>query len=404
MPRILHVWDRRTANGQKDLHWALLKQGVDSVQCVRSLEPTGEQHLARTFAIRTVPAEASSSTIRQRLEARAWRLSWFQFERFVVRHAQAVRPDVLHAHFGTTGWKISRLAERLRIPLVVNFYGVDVSEVIRDARWQRRYQAMFRRAAKIVVLCDAAAERLATLGCPSTKLRIWNHPVDLDAYEFHYRRPNAPVRLVIGARFVEKKGYPFLLKATADLVHGGRDITLTAVGYGPEAHRVMALATQLGLGGRFRLVDTADVHDFDRFYNGILHEHDIFVLPSTTARSGDDEGGPALSLVLAQAAGLPVICTPFAGAERSVIDDETGLLCSQDDTDSLASRIAYLIDHSEVGARLADNANQLVRRTFGLETTAVEMVAIYGEAVEQQKQASSQYGRNDATSPATLQP
>lgn len=381
-----------------------MNQGADSVQCIRSLETIGEQHLTRTFAVRTIPAEVSSSSVLQRLEARAWRLSWFQFERFVTWHAKALRPDVLHAHFGTTGWKISRLADRLRIPLVVGFYGVDVSEVIRDARWQRRYQAMFRRATTIVVLCDAAAERLAALGCPSTKLRVWNHPLDLDAYEFHYQRPRAPARLVIGARFVEKKGYPFLLEATADLVHGGRDITVTAVGHGPGWRHVADRAAELGLGGRFRLVDTADVHDFDRFYNGILHEHDIFVLPSTTARSGDDEGGPALSLVLAQAAGLPVICTPFAGAERSVIDDETGLLCSQDDKDSLASRIAYLIDHPEVGARLADNANQLVRRTFGLETAAVEMVAIYGEAVEQHKQASSQYGLNDATSPATLQP
>jgi colanic acid/amylovoran biosynthesis glycosyltransferase len=144
---------------------------------------------------------------------------------------------------------------------------------------------------------------------------------------------------------------------------------------------VRAEAERLGLGDRFTLHDTKHVPHFDRFYSEILREHDIFVMPSTTARSGDDEGGPALSLVLAQAAGLPVICTPFVGAERSVIDGQTGLLCAQDDAAALADRIAYLIARPELGAALAARANTRVRAGFGLDTQAVEMMRIYREAM-----------------------
>jgi colanic acid/amylovoran biosynthesis glycosyltransferase len=379
---VLHTWDHRVADGQKDLHWALTKAGVNSVQAVRVLETTGEHRPPpQTFALRSVPWDASTRSVLRRFQARLWRLSWLRFERFVARQASASRPDVLHAHFGTTGWKISALAERRRIPLVVSFYGVDVSQIIRDTRWRRRYRALFRRASRLVVLCDAAAERLTRLGCPPAKVRVWNHPLDLDAYRFEYKAPSGPTRLIIAARFVEKKGYPFLLQAFADLVRGGRDLTLTAVGYGPGRRHIEEYAAQLGLGARFRVVDTTGVRHFDTFYNDLLRQHDIFVLPSTTARSGDDEGGPALSLVLAQAAGLPVICTPFAGAERSVIDDETGLLCRQDDKDSLAERIAFLIDHPELGARLAERANRLVRGAFGLEGQAAGMLDIYHDAV-----------------------
>src|SRR5947209_15272749 len=98
MLTVLHVWDRRTANGQRDLHWALTKQGVRSVQCVRSLETTDpdRDRMPDTFAVRTRRSEASASSVVDRLEARAWRLSWFGFERFVRRHVQALRPDVLH--------------------------------------------------------------------------------------------------------------------------------------------------------------------------------------------------------------------------------------------------------------------------------------------------------------------
>jgi colanic acid/amylovoran biosynthesis glycosyltransferase len=268
--------------------------------------------------------------------------------------------------------------------LVVSFYGVDVSQVIRDAVWRRRYVALFRRATRLVVLCDAAADRLAALGCPPDKLRVWNHPLDLEAYRFSYKPPDGRVRLITGARFVEKKGYPFLLQAFADLVRSGRDVALTAVGYGPERPNLERYAAELGVADRFRVIDTAGVRNFDAFYGNILGEHDIFVLASTTAKSGDDEGGPALSLVLAQAAGLPVVCTPFAGAERSVIDGQTGLFCRQDDKDSLASRIAELIDYPDLGAQLANRANRLVRGGFSLESQAAEMLTIYREAVEHQ--------------------
>ena len=378
----LHVWDQRTVNAAKDLHWALEREGVNSVQCIRELEVKTGAVIPRTFAVRQVRADAAPTAFLERLWARAWRpLDWLSFARVVERRIREVRPDVVHAHFGMTGWKISGLVERLRLPLVVSFYGVDVSQVIHEPRWQRRYQRLFRRAERLVVLCDAAADRLAALGCPRAKLRVWNHPLDLAAYQFRQRPPNTPTRLLIGARFVEKKGYPFLLQACASLRRQGRDITLTAVGYGPGQRRVREYADELGLGDRFRLIDTAGVANFDEFYDGILRDHDIFVLPSTTAKSGDDEGGPALSLVLAQASGLPVICTPFVGSERSVVDNETGLLCRQDDSGSLASRIAELIDHPDVGGRLAATANALVRSAFGLETQAAQMHAIYREAV-----------------------
>ncbi|MES1255406.1 MAG: hypothetical protein ABUS56_07360, partial [Acidobacteriota bacterium] len=102
---VLHVWDHRVVNGQRDLHWSLCRQGVRSIQCVRSLEVTGEHELAQTHALRTGRSGRPSSGFLRRLETRAWRLNWLRFERLVSRQIAADRPDVLHAHFGTTGWK-----------------------------------------------------------------------------------------------------------------------------------------------------------------------------------------------------------------------------------------------------------------------------------------------------------
>lgn len=380
---VAHAWDTYVGTVRRDLHSELRQRSdVVSRQYVRRLEATGSPLPPDTVALGVVPARAASRSFVARLRGRLAReVSTLRYLALLDRSLRRDRPDVLHAHFGTMGWRVSRLAERHRLPLVISFYGVDVSQIVRERQWRRRYAVMFRRAAHLVVLCDEARDRLVTLGCPAEKITIWDHPVDLDAYEYRARQPQGALRLITAARFVEKKGYPFLLGACARLVRQGRDLTLTAVGYGPLRAEIEGQAEKLGLGQRFRLIDTVGMPDFDGFYNRALHEHDIFVLPSTTAASGDDEGGPALSLVMAQAAGLPVICTPFAGAARTVVDHETGLFCQQDDATSLAERIAYLADRPEMWNQLGRAGSKLVRGQFDFAGQVEEMVAIYRAAM-----------------------
>ncbi|MBI3825227.1 MAG: glycosyltransferase family 4 protein [Candidatus Rokubacteria bacterium] len=375
---VLHVWDEYVAMERKDLHSEMRRHpDVRSRQLVHRLQMTGAPMPAGTLPLVTVAAEAAAPGRASRLRSRmASVVSGMRFRAFLDRQIRARRPDVLHGHFGTTAWAVSAVAARHRIPLVASFYGVDVSETIRHPRWRRRYATLFRRASALVVLCEEARDRLSALGCPDAKLHVWNNPVDLAAYEHRSRAPGPTTRLIVAARFVEKKGYPFLLRACAEVART-RSVTLTAVGYGPLRREIAAEAERLGLAGRFRLVDTAGMKDFDGFYSGILQEHDIFVLPSTTARSGDDEGGPALSLVLAQAAGLPVICTPFVGAARTVIDGETGLFCRQDDAASLAERIAYLADRPALGNRLGAAGSALVRSGFDYTGQVEAMLGIY---------------------------
>lgn len=380
---VTHIWDSYVATDRKDLHTELGRQPrIRSRQYVRRLISTGAPLPPDTFAYEVVTPHSEKPGLARRIRGRVSRIvSEGRYKAFVARQLAQRPTGLLHAHFGTTGWLFSNLAAQRRLPLVVSFYGVDVSQMVRESRWQPRYRLMFRKAACLVVLCEEARGRLMALGCPANKIRIWNHPLDLDAYPYRPRSPARQVRLITAARFVEKKGYPFLLRACAALVGAGRDLRLTAVGYGPLRDEIQNQAAALGLADRFRLIDTSGMSNFDAFYSAILHEHDLFVLPSTTARSGDDEGGPALSLVLAQAAGLPVICTPFPGAARTVVEAQTGWYCRQDDPNSLAERLAFAADHPETWNRMGFAGNRLVRSQFEFARQIDEMIAIYDEAL-----------------------
>jgi colanic acid/amylovoran biosynthesis glycosyltransferase len=304
-----------------------------------------------------------------------------RFNRFCLAHARSFHPDLIHAHLGTTGVMALPFIRAIGRPAVVTFYGVDASASIRVASWRENYREMFGRMDLVIVLCNTVRDRLVALGCPPGKLRVWDLPAGIEHYACASRSPHTgPTRFLIAARFVEKKGHAHLLRALAALVGAGTDARLTMIGYGPLKAAIEQQVRDLGLAGRVTIVDTQLSSSFAEVYRAALAAHDIFVLPSATAASGDDEGGPALTLICAQASGLPVISTPFPGAERSMIDGVTGLVCRQDDVESLADRMRWLARHPEAWNALGHAASVHVRARFSLEGQMAALVALYREA------------------------
>jgi colanic acid/amylovoran biosynthesis glycosyltransferase len=375
---IAHVWPSYLPGQDADLHAELLQAGeFASVLLADQLIANGAAPYPATY-YRTTAARGGwpgrLARVRSRLLPgleRRERLAFYE------QHLRASRADLLHAHFGTCAAELVDLKTRLGLPLVATFYGVDASAVLQVPAWVARYRRLFATGDRFLVLCEAVKARFEALGCPSDKLVVWNMPLDFATYPYREHSPSRPLRLITAARFVEKKGYPVMLRAVARLKADGLSVRLTALGYGPLKGQIAREAAALGLAADVDLVDTALQPGFSAFYGDALARHDLFILASTRAAAGDDEGGPALSLVLAQAAGLPVVCTPFVGAERSVVDGETGMFCAPDDPDSLAERIAFLVAHPDRWAGLGRAASDLVRREFAKERQVAQVAAVY---------------------------
>lgn len=319
-------------------------------------------------------------------------LALSHFNRFCLRHASAFGPDVIHAHFGTTGVMALPFIRAMGRPAIVTFYGVDVSASLRIARWQQNFREMFGAMSRVLVLCDAARDRLIGIGCPAEKIVIWNLPAGVEHYPYRPRVPaDGTTRFLIAARFVEKKGHAYLVDAFDRLVRDGRDVRLTMLGYGPDRRAIEMRLQERALADRVRIVDTELAANFGEVFRRELDAHDVFVLPSTTGSTGDDEGGPALTMICAQAAGLPVVCTPFAGAERSVFDGVTGVLCRQDDAGSLAEKMAWMADRRDAWHAMGEAGSRHVRAHFSLEGQMRELLDIYGAVVAEP--AASPRGR-----------
>jgi glycosyltransferase involved in cell wall biosynthesis len=219
------------------------------------------------------------------------------------------------------------------------------------------------KAAVLHVLCDEAKRRLVRAGCAPEKIRIANLPVSLDEIPDIGVEATGTTRFLIPARFVEKKGHRVLLTAFKRLVDDRLPVSLTCFGYGPAAWLQRSVA-DLGLARSVRIVDNGQTGEFMAEYVRVLREHDVVLAPSVRSRSGDDEAGPALTLVMAQAAGKPVIVSDFPGSERSVVDGEHGVVVPAGDAGALHGAMAGMVGDVARWERFGRAGRRLVLEEF----------------------------------------
>ena len=128
--------------------------------------------------------------------------------------------------------------------------------------------------------------------------------------------------------------------------------------------RLRARAAELGLADRVRLLGfRQDVPD-------LLQAADAFVLAST------HEGLP-LSVLEAQASGVPVVASTIPGIAEVVDDETTGFLVPADDAEGYADRLTALFSNQDLRARLAQAAARRVTQEYSWSRFEERIFDIY---------------------------
>ena len=278
---------------------------------------------------------------------------------------------VLHAHFGSNARHYVFARAQAAAPLVVTFHGRDFSA---DPHHHGRgmYDILFRTADAVTYNARHAREALEALGCAADKLHLVRMPVDTATLAFRGRcRDGEPLRLVTVGRLVEKKGHGIALRALAGARGRLPDTRYDIVGDGPLSGGLRELVAGLGLTDVVRFQGAAD----STAVRALLDRAHVFVLASKTAADGDMEGAP-LSLLEAQACGLPVVSTRHGGIEEAVADGRSGLLVPEGDVDALADALVRMAAAEDAWPRLgaAGRAHVVERYDVGVCTNAMLQV------------------------------
>lgn len=290
----------------------------------------------------------------------------------ILNKVRRFRPDVIHAHFGPDGCLIRPIANELGIPLVVSFYGYDVSRLIKQAgaRWRPRYRKLFADAHLLIGISRFICQQLIELGAPAEKVVLLHLGASMD--RFAYRDPTADyhggtVRCVHVGRLTPKKSPVLLVRAFArarELLGEHPQLQLDLVGDGELRIETELEIRRLGLSDQVRLLGALPHEKVAE----VMRQAHIYTQHCVTAPDGDREG-LGVSFVEASASGLPVVTTRHNGIPDVVLHNESGLLSEEGDVESMAVNLARIATQPERWREFGQRGREHVCSAFDLGLT-----------------------------------
>ena len=300
------------------------------------------------------------------------------------RRLRALRPHLVHAHFGPDGVRAIPLARAVSAPLVVSFHGFDATlndDALRAMRIPAARQYPAKRAllqataSRFVAVSDFIRQKLIAQGFPGDRIVVRYVGVDTQAFAAG-EKTRAPIVLFVG-RLVEQKGVADFVRAIADIQRYGSAVRAVVVGDGPAAPDAARLAAQLNAQ-----IDFVGSQSHQAVRER-MQSSSIFCVPSRRMNNGAEEGF-GLVFAEAQAAGLPVVTYANGGIPEAVADGETGLLARDGDWRQLATHLATFLGNDALRSAFGRAGEQRARKLFDLRMCTARLESTYDEVIAEQ--------------------
>ena len=289
----------------------------------------------------------------------------------LVEQLRAAEVDLVHAHFGTNATEVWPSVKAAGLPMLVTLHGYDINvhrtwwerghAGVRSQIYPRRLLIMARDpAVRFVAVSQAVKRRAMDYGIDEKKISLAHIGVDMRRFgpgEVPLSRRSK--RILFVGRMVEKKAPLLLIRVYSELRKELPEAELAMIGEGPLLAAAKRLAAELGapvefLGAR-RSQDVL----------AQMHKAKVFCLPSITAANGDAEGLP-ISLLEAQACGVPVVTTDSGGTEEALKRGVTGFACKEGAVQEFVAGLRRVLTDDQFAARAAIEAPRFVSGMFDI--------------------------------------
>lgn len=233
---------------------------------------------------------------------------------------------------------------------------------------KRMYRKLLaRKAVGFVAYGTKAKSYLEQLGAPSSGIAIGINTVDTSFFSRETEkqrrmlgREESTMRLLAISYLSPRKRIDLLIEFARALKARRKDFVLDVVGDGSDRPLLEELVTRYALTEQVR-------------FHGHLQREALPPLLATASmflfQTDFDIWG--LTLNEAMAAGLPVACSPNAGAAADLIHEgETGFMIDYHHSEAAAERIDRLLDQPELLQRVGTMAGSFISRKVTLEISA----------------------------------
>lgn len=302
------------------------------------------------------------------------------------------KPDIVHTHGAKPGFLARLAASRQGVPVILHTYHGHIFHSYFNPWASRLFISAERwiagKTSAIIVLSESQKEEIAEKYriCPSIKITVI--PLGLETSPFEndqtekrnrfrgkYGLTDEETAIGLVGRIVKVKNHSFFLKVASRLNHQMRErVRFFIVGDGKLRKKLEKEAMALNLGPvtagnnviQGRLVFTSWIREIDEVMAGL----DIVTLTSF------NEGTP-VSLLEAQAAGKPIVAINVGGTADIMLDEKSGFLLPNFNTDQFAEKLEWLVKHPAEAGQMGTRGREYVRTCHPFSTQLERTISLY---------------------------
>ncbi len=185
---------------------------------------------------------------------------------------------------------------------------------------------------------------------------------------------NYKVILCLG-RFVEKKGFIYVIRALPQIFKKFPKTLLLLVGDGVLKQQYLKNVSDLGVTKNVLLPGSVAYSERSKYYNVA----DVFVMPSVKDSVGNIDASP-VAMMDAMACGVPVVATKYSGSPELVISGKTGFMVKEKNSNEIAQAVINLFQNKNKKNMRLD-VRRVAINNFSLEKTANSYTRIFAKII-----------------------
>ena len=276
---------------------------------------------------------------------------------------------------GLSGWLSGKMSKKPYLLIVYEFF-----QELWDIMAKNKVESFFYKTAEkylanspyplFLTISEYTKKRMINLGCDENKIRVVYPGIDHTLFHPNYEKRLKTNKFVIGwvgrMNLSQSKNLPMLLDAFKIVKQKNSNVILALDG--PDFYKLESIIKEKGL-----------VIGKDVIYNGCVEQNKLpnFYCSLDLYVSSSLSEGFGLSVVEAEACGVPVVCFDVGALPEVVKDGKTGLILKEKTSESLANGILKMMEGDKLKI-YGKNATNWTEQ-FDWKKTAKESIKVYEE-------------------------
>lgn len=280
--------------------------------------------------------------------------------------------DLIDSHyFYPDGVAVAKVAEKFNIPFTCTARGTDINLIPEDLKARKMIQAVFKKAAHMMTVCQALKDEMLLLGAKDIDVTVLRNGVDLALFKASNEQEQQLLKseLNIGGQLImsvgwliERKGHHLVIDAVKSLTN----VTLAIAGDGPDENKLKAQVKQLGMADKVIFLGALSQTALNKWFRAA----DMTILASSRE-------GWANVLLESMSSGTPVVATKVWGTPEVVASEDAGVLVERNVT-AINTGINQLLRNLPTRTATRQYAEQ-----FDWHSTSLGQHKIFNSIIEQ---------------------